>query len=260
MLFGQDTAVILSSLSVFTANFSTCRRIHVAARPHNALTFRLSGKISVDANGKSIVSPPGSLTFVPAGLAYETEIYEGGSMYVIHFLTQNKASLTHGIFQPANPLLYRNFFAELYARYRPGRECDFDCFSLFYQILAEIRREETAASAFMPLRVRAAKNHIEKHFGETELSVAALAANAGVSEVYFRKEFTKYCGMAPNAYITKIRIDNAKSLLKTGYYSVTETAMRCGFDSVSYFSDRFKATVGIPPKEYKERAQRPPKP
>ena len=256
MLFGQDTPVILSSLSVYKTDFTTYRRIHVAARPYNALTFRLSGKISVEANGKNIISPPGSLTFVPAGLAYETEVFEGGSRFIIHYFTPNEAVLPHGVFLPSNPLLYRNFFAELYARYRPGRECDFDCFSIFYQILAEIRREETAASAFMPQRIREAKSRIEKHFGETELSVASLAASAGVSEVYFRKEFSKYCGMAPNAYITQIRIDNAKSLLITGYYSVTETAMRCGFDSVSYFSDRFRTIVGMSPKEYKERAQR----
>lgn len=253
MLFQQqDTKIILSSLSVFKPDFSKCRRIHVDARPYHALTFRLSGKISVSANGNTVISSPGDITFVPAGLSYETEVFESGSMYVVHFFTQNELLLPHGVMTPSNPELYKNFFSDIYSRYRPGREYDFDCFSYFYQILAEMRREEAFSSAYMPQRIRTAKNYIEKNFDETGLSVARLAENAGVSEVFFRKEFLHFCGMSPKSYINKTRIENAKSLLKTGYYSVTETAIRCGFDSISYFSDRFKSAVGMSPKEYKE--------
>ena len=42
----------------------------------------------------------------------------------------------------------------------------------------------------------------------------------------------------------------SKQLLRSGYYSVTETASACGYDSVSYFSQEFKREVGMTPTEY----------
>lgn len=251
MLFEQDAALYLSSLTVFMPDYAKSRCVHVAERPHHALSFRLSGSKSVEANGKSVISAPDTVLFVPAGLAYDTTVYESGSMYVIHFTAESDTPLSHGVFSPSNPLLYRNLFAEMLAAFRPGKEHDFRCFSLFYHLLAEIRSEERASASFMPQRIRTAKSFIDRHFGEEGLSVASLAKDAGVSEVYFRKEFAKYCGVSPGAYISSVRIENAKTLLGTGYYTVTETAMRCGFDSVSYFSARFKEAVGVPPKQYK---------
>ena len=50
-----------------------------------------------------------------------------------------------------------------------------------------------------------------------------------------------------------MRLENAKALLRTGYYSVTETATRCGFDSVSYFSYTFRRETGVTPSAYRER-------
>ena len=88
------------------------------------------------------------------------------------------------------------------------------------------------------------------HNFQLPISIAELAFEASVSETYFRREFKLYFGLSPVAYIQKIRIENAKSLLLTGYYQVSEVAVRCGFDSISYFSTTFKKLCGITPTEY----------
>jgi AraC family transcriptional regulator len=72
----------------------------------------------------------------------------------------------------------------------------------------------------------------------------------GISEVYFRREFKKFYGAAPLAYIKNRRIDMAKMLLDTGLYSVTDVALRCGFESPGYFSTEFRRMEGKSPKEY----------
>ena len=81
----------------------------------------------------------------------------------------------------------------------------------------------------------------------------AMAAQTGWSEVYFRRAFRAAFGTSPLAYIRRVRLENAKALLRTGYYSVTETATRCGFDSVSYFSYTFRRETGVTPSAYRER-------
>ena len=94
---------------------------------------------------------------------------------------------------------------------------------------------------------------IDRRFDDPELSVAALAAQTGWSEVYFRRAFRAAFGTSPLAYIRRVRLENAKALLRTGYYSITETATRCGFDSVSYFSYTFRRETGVTPSAYRER-------
>jgi hypothetical protein len=44
--------------------------------------------------------------------------------------------------------------------------------------------------------------------------------------------------------------DNAKELLESGFYSVSEVAMRCGFDDVSYLCRFFKKHTGLTPLEF----------
>ena len=103
--------------------------------------------------------------------------------------------------------------------------------------------------AAIPKRMKEAREYIDYRFGDANLSVAALSDAAGISEVYFRKEFRAHFGMSPMAYIKKTRIDNARLLLRTGYFSVSEVASQCGFESLSYFSHEFHRLTGMTPSE-----------
>ena len=140
-------------------------------------------------------------------------------------------------------------------RYRVGLEHDLTCLSMFYEILAETARALPTPDdgGGRSPKLRAVKAQIDRRFDDPELSVAALAAQTGWSEVYFRRAFRAAFGTSPLAYIRRVRLENAKALLRTGYYSVTETATRCGFDSVSYFSYTFRRETGVTPSAYRER-------
>ena len=98
--------------------------------------------------------------------------------------------------------------------------------------------------------MRNAKRLIDESFGRAELTVSRLASEAGVSSVYFRREFKGCFGISPIEYIKKVRIENAKALLSTAMYSVSEVATHCGFDSISYFSYEFKRITGETPSGY----------
>lgn len=247
-----DEKLTVTGLSVFQPGFEKRRRVFVPGRRHHSLSFRLSGSITIETEEKRMISDPGSLTFVPQDVSYHTEILENGYMIAVHFTTAEKYDeLGCEVITPAYPMVFRNLFSELMQRFKLGRESDFYCLSMFYGILAEARHEvlESTPRRISP-RMQQARSRIERGFSDPALTVARLAEEAGVSEVYFRREFGECFGMAPSAYIKNIRIENAKAYLRTGYYTVTETAMRCGFDSISYFSAEFHRHVGMTPREY----------
>ena len=63
--------------------------------------------------------------------------------------------------------------------------------------------------------------------------------------------FAKHLGVSVKEYITDLRIKKANELLALGY-SVTETAMESGFQSVRTFNSSYKAYMGITPTQYQK--------
>lgn len=243
-----DAAFTVSGIQVFEADFIKKQRVSVPARPFHSLTFRHGGTIFVEGAGISLTSRADSITYVPAGLAYDTEVLESGHMTVIHFeVVQQEFPKEPMVFMPQKVLAFHNLFTALAEQYA-GKCDDYLCLSLFYEILGTMQREYMAAPENR--RISVAKRYIDKNYGSPELSVKLLADMAGVSEVYFRKEFQRQLGVAPLNYIRSVRMNNAKSFLRTGYYTVTETAKKCGFDSLSYFCAAFHRFAGTSPGEY----------
>ncbi|GAA1490456.1 helix-turn-helix transcriptional regulator [Brachybacterium sacelli] len=80
-----------------------------------------------------------------------------------------------------------------------------------------------------------------------ELSVTDLADHAGYSPFHFSRLFARQVGIGPGQYLTALRIDMAKRLLLTDADAVIDVATAVGFDSLSSFTRRFRATVGVPP-------------
>lgn len=252
MLF-QPNAIITSTI-VLQNNFQKSKSIGVTGRPFHSLSYRIGGTVTVGWQDKTLISGPGSLTFIPKGFDYETCIQEPGRIVVIHFTCADEyENLLPVVLTPDQPRTIENHFKALAEVYHPGRERDYQCFSGVYRILSEFdslltgeRRQK------IPPRMQEARQYIDRNFHLT-LAIPDLAALACVSETYFRKEFKQYFGLSPVAYIQKIRIENAKSLLLTGYCQVSEVAIRCGFDSISYFSYVFHNQTGMTPREYMEQ-------
>ncbi len=58
-------------------------------------------------------------------------------------------------------------------------------------------------------------------------------------------------GFTPTGYLINLRIENSKKLLSESKIRITDVALNCGFYSLQHFSDTFKKSVGIYPKEYR---------
>jgi AraC-like DNA-binding protein len=78
-------------------------------------------------------------------------------------------------------------------------------------------------------------------------SAEALARVAGLSRSRFSDRFTGLVGTAPMQYLTKLRMDRARDLLRGQKVSIAELAGRFGYDSEPAFARAFKRHIGQPP-------------
>ncbi|WP_341523475.1 helix-turn-helix domain-containing protein [Pseudomonas sp. G.S.17] len=85
----------------------------------------------------------------------------------------------------------------------------------------------------------------------TEFSLAALAAEAGMSEFYFSRLFRRATGQSPSQYFIQMRMAVARRLLLQSTLSVIDIALEVGYGSPSHFAHVFKRHSGITPHEFR---------
>lgn len=86
------------------------------------------------------------------------------------------------------------------------------------------------------------------------VTVKSLADQFFVSDRTMRNLFGKYVGCSPSEMLRKIRIKEARSMLESSSYTVSEIAEKLGYGSPFYFSKIFISQVGLSPTEYRRRA------
>jgi AraC-like DNA-binding protein len=100
--------------------------------------------------------------------------------------------------------------------------------------------------------IERARIFMDEHFREP-LTLADIAAQAGVSASYFCRRFKGRFGRSPITYLGNLRIAHARYLLANTNLAVAKVALQSGFLSVSYFCRQFKTTTDCTPVNYRER-------
>lgn len=95
--------------------------------------------------------------------------------------------------------------------------------------------------------------YMEQNFQE-KISMEELADTACMASAAYSRKFRKVTGLSPVEYLSNIRIDRAKQLLKHDYSRVKEVAASVGFRSEFYFSRMFQRVVGVSPTVYMKRS------
>ena len=83
------------------------------------------------------------------------------------------------------------------------------------------------------------------------LSIAALAAVAGMSESYFTVLFKREVGMTPMAYLLRRRVERAKQVLRDSDTPVTSIAFSLGFATSQHFATVFKRLTDHTPRNFR---------
>ena len=98
--------------------------------------------------------------------------------------------------------------------------------------------------------VEKSKVYIQTHFSESSLTLDQVADAVGMSSNYFSAQFKQHEGTSFINYLTKIRMEYAQNLLKSGKVKTYEIAKKCGYENPTYFSTIFRRQTGLSPKEY----------
>ena len=97
-------------------------------------------------------------------------------------------------------------------------------------------------------KLQPALSEISQFYDKNE-AVSYYAELCYMSEVNFRKLFKEYTGMSPIEYRNDLRLKNARAILQSGEYNVTEAADISGFSNLSFFIRLYKKRYGHTPKK-----------
>lgn len=124
-------------------------------------------------------------------------------------------------------------------------------YKLFYQdlchILNECRNVSENKDEFM---IKQAKQFIQDHYKES-LGLSDVAAHVCLNANYFSQLFQTKTGTTFRLYLRKLRMDEAKQLLKHTHLKVYEIALQVGYSDSAHFTRAFKEYTGMSPNEYR---------
>jgi len=113
--------------------------------------------------------------------------------------------------------------------------------------MLEEKTEQTDISA--QDAVEKAIAYVNEHYYE-KITLTGIAQMVGVSSSYFSTIFSRLTGENLIAYITRLRIEKAAELIRSGSFSLTETAFMVGYEDYAYFSRIFRKAMGVSPRDY----------
>ena len=121
------------------------------------------------------------------------------------------------------------------------------------QAVFEMIQYEIGVSSGMPV-IEQVKKEIYNNLSNIQFDLAKSIENTGFDKDYFRRCFQKETGKTPTQYLTALRIEHAKQLLRdTNNYSISSIAHNCGFSDSLYFSTCFKKHIGVSPLVYRKK-------
>lgn len=118
------------------------------------------------------------------------------------------------------------------------------------EFLVPDRREYPADTTRQIIRQAAA--YIDENYFE-DLNLSTMAEKFNVESSYFSRMFRQEMGENLILYITRKRIEKAKTYIANADINLTEIAFMVGYNDYSYFNRVFKKNTGMSPREYRNQ-------
>ncbi|MEZ2128611.1 AraC family transcriptional regulator [Sinorhizobium sp. CB9] len=90
---------------------------------------------------------------------------------------------------------------------------------------------------------------------DADVSLAALASDAGLSRFHFCRSFKESTGLSPHAWLRQYRLDQAMTMLRDPDMSVASVAAALGYASQTAFAAAFRQLTGESPTQWRQRSR-----
>ena len=146
----------------------------------------------------------------------------------------------------------RGVFNEILERFRTGAFNDrYHESELLYHLLIATYREQVERTRGRD-PIEFGYHYILNRF-RYAANLKQIAEACGVTREYFGREFKRRYGENPGSFLRSLRVEHAKSLLKTTSIPIEEIAAASGFTDANAFGRRFKQLFGTSPGAFRER-------
>ena len=99
--------------------------------------------------------------------------------------------------------------------------------------------------------VRLAKQYIQNHYQE-QISLEQVSEKVGLSAAYFSALFKKETGIGFSKYLTNVRMDEARALLRETNLPVEEICRKVGYYDKKHFTHTFEKIAGVKPAVFRK--------
>ena len=100
-------------------------------------------------------------------------------------------------------------------------------------------------------QIRRVMDFVQAHLDQ-DISLEALAQQAGFSSYHFARLFRQTIGESPHQFVLRQRIERAQRLLKERDIPLALVAIESGFANQSHFTQAFKRYLGLTPRAYRQ--------
>ena len=201
----------------------------------------LKGSVLFKFHNREILCKKNEALFIPEGISYTLEYPEDSHLVLLNFKTLE----THNEIKKIKDVNLYGHFKIIHNYFVLGNDTkNHYMFSEFYKILA-LFSDNSHGDKYTKI-VKTAEKMMVDNLGNSEFVCRSIAEHFGISDVYLARLFKAENGIPPRKFLMKIRMDEAKSLLRE-HFSVTQVAQMVGYKDVFQFSKAYKNYFGYSP-------------
>jgi two-component system response regulator YesN len=164
--------------------------------------------------------------------------------YRVMIIMQRWATMEFNIDQGFSFASYKDF-----AKLKQSVDLKSYCWRLLSDLLAKIQKSMKEPSIQI---IEDVCHYLGENY-MNEISLDNIACMEGFSRFYFSKLFKQCKGVNFIDYLTMVRIEKSKELLKNPRLSVKDISYSVGYNDPNYYTSVFKKKEGISPTEYRNK-------
>jgi len=113
---------------------------------------------------------------------------------------------------------------------------------------------QSTLGGLSPTALRRATERLRSD-SDADVSLAALASEAGLSRFHFCRAFKESTGLSPHAWLRQHRLEQAMNMLRDTDESVVSVAAALGYSSQTAFAAAFRKLTGETPSDWRRRVR-----